>query len=79
MHPLVRDLYKRILLVSRDYPAGPELVKRKAKEYFRANAALTDEVEVKRAVSRGRWYVRNELQGVIKLKKYREMARRYEQ
>ena len=60
MHPLVRNLYKRILVVSKDYPAGPELVKRKAKEYFRANAALTDEVEIKRAVSAGRWYVRNE-------------------
>ena len=77
MHPLVRNLYKRILVVSKDYPAGPELVKRKAKEYFRANAALTDEVEIKRAVSAGRWYVRNELHGVIQLKKYREMAKRY--
>ena len=29
------------------------------------------------AVSRGRWYVNNELIGVIKLKKYRTMAHRY--
>ena len=34
MHPLVRDLYKRVLIVGRDYPAGLEHVKKKAKEYF---------------------------------------------
>ena len=67
MHPLVRDLYKRVLIVGRDYPAGLEHVKKKAKEYF----------EIKRAVARGRWYVRNEITGVIKLKKYRTMKQRY--
>jgi hypothetical protein len=76
MHPLVRDLYKRFLLVGRDYPGGLDLVRRKAKEGLRTNAHLTDEVEIKRAVARGRWMVR-ELQGVIKLKKYREMKKRY--
>lgn len=76
MHPLVRDLYKRFMLVGREYPGGPDVVRRKAKEGFRQNAQLTDEVEVKRAVARGRWMVR-ELQGIIKLKKYREMKKRY--
>ena len=32
MHPLVRDLYKRIILCGRDYPGGLEVVRRKAKE-----------------------------------------------
>jgi hypothetical protein len=32
---------------------------------------------VVQAVARGRWYVNNELLGVIKLKKYRTMAKRY--
>lgn len=77
MHPLVRDLYKRVLHVGQDYPGGIEVVKRKAKEYFRNNAHLTDEIEIRRAVARGRWYVRSELAGVVKLKKYREMAKRY--
>ncbi len=77
MHPLVRNLYKRVLIVGRDYPAGLEHVKKKAKEYFQQNAHLTDDFEIKRAVARGRWYVRNEITGVIKLKKYRTMKQRY--
>jgi hypothetical protein len=76
MHPLVRDLYKRFITVGKDYPGGVDLIRRKAKEAFRKNATLTDEVEIRRAVARGRWMVR-ELQGVIKLKKYREMKKRY--
>ena len=47
------------------------------KEYFQQNAHLTDDFEIKRAVARGRWYVRNEITGVIKLKKYRTMKQRY--
>jgi hypothetical protein len=52
-------------------------VQNKAKEAFRKNAQLTDEVEIKRAVARGRWMVR-ELVGVIQLKKYRTLKRRYD-
>mmetsp|Transcript_68366 Transcript_68366/g.154648 ORF Transcript_68366/g.154648 Transcript_68366/m.154648 type:complete len:100 (-) Transcript_68366:394-693(-) len=76
MHPLVRNLYKRFVYVGRDYPVPPPYVKNRAKEAFRKNAALVDEVEIKRAVARGRWMVR-ELVGVIKLKKYRTMKQRY--
>ncbi|CAN0093548.1 unnamed protein product, partial [Phaeothamnion confervicola] len=55
MNPLVRDLYKRFLLVGRDYPAGGlEYVRGEVKKAFRANAALDEDDEVKRAVSRGR-------------------------
>ena len=77
MHPLVRDLYRRIITVGRDYPGGIDVVRRKAKEYFAKYAHLKDEVNIKKAVARGRWYVRNELVGVIQLKKYREMKSRY--
>mmetsp|Transcript_5511 Transcript_5511/g.16427 ORF Transcript_5511/g.16427 Transcript_5511/m.16427 type:complete len:82 (-) Transcript_5511:238-483(-) len=76
MHPLVRDLYKRFLVVGRDYPGGMEIVRAKAKAAFREKGHLTDEVEIKRAVARGRYMVR-ELQGVVALKKYRSMKKRY--
>jgi hypothetical protein len=76
MHPLVRDLYKRVLAVGRDYPLGLDYVRNKAKEAFRANANLTDEVEVKRAVNRGRWRVK-EMIAVIQLRKYRQLNKRY--
>lgn len=35
MHPLVRDLYKRVLLVGRDYPTGLQHVKEKWKSAIR--------------------------------------------
>ena len=63
--------------VALDYPGGAEVVRRRAREQFYKNASLTSELEIKRAVARGRWYIRNELVGVIKLKKYRQLKRRY--
>ena len=58
MHPLVRDLFKRFLVVGRDYPLGLSHVRAKAKAAILANAGLTDELAIKRAVGRGRWMVR---------------------
>ena len=76
MNPRVRDLYKRILVVGKDYPGGLEFVRRKAKPWFSQNASLTDEIEIKRAVAVGRHMVR-EMVAVIHLKKYRSMKKRY--
>lgn len=76
MHKLVRDLYKRLLWVGRDYPAGLAAVRERAKREFRLHAGLKEEREILEAVHRGRWWVR-EIEGVIKLRKYRAMARSY--
>ncbi len=70
MHPLVRDLYKRFLLAGRDYPEGIAYIRGKAKTSIFKNAQLTNEVDIKRAVSKGRYWVR-EIQAITKLKKYR--------
>jgi hypothetical protein len=70
MHPLVRDLYKRFLLAGRDYPQGIDYIRGKAKASIFKNALLTEEVDIKRAVSKGRYWVR-EIQAITKLKKYR--------
>lgn len=72
----MRDLYKRFLLVGRDYPLGLSHVREKAKQAFFKNRELTDSVEIKKAIKRGRWMVR-ELIGVIQLKKYRTLNSRY--
>mmetsp|Transcript_6475 Transcript_6475/g.7403 ORF Transcript_6475/g.7403 Transcript_6475/m.7403 type:complete len:84 (+) Transcript_6475:230-481(+) len=77
MHPLVRDLYKRVVFVGREYPLGLPWVRQKAKAWFRQNADLTDEVEIRRAVAKGRFWVR-EMRAVIQLKKYRLMKKRYD-
>jgi len=76
MHPLVRDLYKRILVVGKDYPLGLDWVKTKAKPWIRQNAELTEEREIRKKVGEGRFWVR-EMQSVIKMKKYRTMKKRY--
>jgi hypothetical protein len=93
MHPLVRDLYKRVLHVGRDYPTGLAHVKEIWKKALRnpdncphcygVDAKLQDESqqaceeEILRAVHKGRFMVK-EMVGVIKLKKYRAMKQRYE-
>mmetsp|Transcript_4369 Transcript_4369/g.6671 ORF Transcript_4369/g.6671 Transcript_4369/m.6671 type:complete len:115 (-) Transcript_4369:408-752(-) len=88
MHPLVRDLYKRAIMVGRDYPhpRGIEFVRdawkkalRDAQNYH-PQAYSADprgaEKELRKAVGRGRYAIR-EMIGVIQLKKYRTMRRRY--
>lgn len=76
MHPLVRNLYRRLLVVGRDYPPGLDHVRTRAKAKFLANAHITDELELRKAVHYGRHMVK-EMQGIIKLKKYRALRERY--
>eukprot|EP00965_Chrysotila_dentata_P192243 6175061-Pleurochrysis_carterae.AAC.2 len=76
LHVQVRDLYRRIIVVGADYPAGLDYVRNRAKAEFRKNAHV-EGVELKRAVNYGRYMVK-EMIGVIQLKKYREIKKRYE-
>jgi hypothetical protein len=91
MNPLVRDLYKRVLIVGRDYPAVLDYFKVTWKKAFRnpencpscylGNDSLNSKAcqqELNKAVARGRYMVR-EMEGVIQLKKYRAMKKRYGQ
>ena len=76
MDPRVRDLYKRILYVGRDYPLGLDYVRNKAKEAFYLNQFITDPAELNRSINKGRWMAK-EMIGVIQLKKYRTLNSRY--
>ncbi|KAI9922396.1 hypothetical protein PsorP6_000557 [Peronosclerospora sorghi] len=76
MDPKVRDLYKRFLLVGRDYPLELRHVREKVKAAFYENRGLRDSIDIKKAIKRGRWIVR-EMVGVIQLKKYRTLTSRY--
>ena len=88
MHPLVRDLYKRVLHVGRDYPTGLPHVKMVWKKALRNQANCPScyspnnfdsgacQEEILRAVHKGRLMVR-EMVGVIQIKKYRAMRARY--
>jgi hypothetical protein len=77
MHPLVRDLYKRFILVGKNYPQGLNHVREIVKKKFFENKDLKDEIEIKRAVGKGRYSVR-ELQNFNKFHKYRMMKKRYD-
>lgn len=86
MHPLVRDLYKRVIHVGRDYPTGLSHVrdvwKRAMRNPDNCPTCYVDpqstqcQEELYYAVNRGRFMVK-EMIGVIKLKKYRAMKQRY--
>jgi hypothetical protein len=76
MNPRVRDLYKRFLYVGHDYPLGLSYVRKKVKDEFIRNKDLTDEIEIKKAIKKGRWMVR-EMIAVIRFKKYRALNQRY--
>lgn len=77
MHRAVRDLYKRVLAVARDYPGGLEYVRPRAKKMFQEGAPSGGEEDILQAVARGRWYIRNEMIPLIQLKKYRAIRERY--
>lgn len=76
MNSLIRDLYKRFLIVGRDYPQGLNFVKDKVKNEFNKNKHLTDDYEIKKCIAYGRWMVK-EIIGINKLHKYRAMKSRY--
>lgn len=76
MHPLVRDLYRRLLHVGKDYPQGLSFVREKAKQGIFMNASLTSDADILHAVNQGRWWAK-EMVGVIQFKKYRAMRQRY--
>lgn len=76
MHPLVRNLYKRVLHVGHDYPTGLDHVKQVWKTALQ-QTHCDNEQELRQAVAHGRRMVQ-EMIGVIQLKKYRAMKRRYD-
>ena len=78
MDSRVRNLYKRILIVGRDYPAGLARVRQRAKEEFFKRANIADGLELNRAIHYGRYMVK-EMTGVIQLKKYRTLRQRYDE
>lgn len=88
MHPLVRDLYKRVLLVGKDYPTGIDHVRDVWKKALRnprncpscvhqEPPSAECQEEILFAVHRGRHMVK-EMIGIIQLKKYRTLKKRYD-
>ena len=74
MNPLVRDLYKRFIVAGRGYPQGVIYVREKAKTAFFTNSTLDNEIEVKKAVAKGRYWVR-EIIAISQFHKFRAMRK----
>ncbi|KAH8060570.1 hypothetical protein JL722_4679 [Aureococcus anophagefferens] len=74
--PARADLYKKLLTVGRDYPAGLDHVRDRAKREIFGRRDIEGEVDIKKAVRYGRYMLR-EMMGVIQLKKYRTLKARY--
>ena len=77
MDPLVRDLYKRFLLAGRHYPQGLSVLREKVKKEFISNRELTDPINLKKQIAKGRYWVR-EVSAINSLHKYRQMKKRYD-
>ena len=71
MRPVVRDLYKQILVVGRAYPAGLDAVRDRAKREFRERADLRSGRD--QESRRYRRYMLREMRALIQLKKYRTL------
>lgn len=76
MHGLVRDLYKRFIAAGRDYPGGLNVIRQKVKEGFLKNKFVSDEVNLKKAIAKGRYHVR-EIIAVNQMHKYRHLKKKY--
>lgn len=72
----MRNLYRRIITVGRDYPLGLDYVRQRAKAEFAKRKDIHDNLELKRAINYGRYMVK-EMVGIIQLKKYRAIRSRY--
>ena len=75
MLPIVRDLYKRLLLAVKDYPLDKKLVMQKIKDSFNKNKNL-EGLDIHKMVAKGRYQVR-EMVALSKFHKYRKMRERY--
>jgi len=75
IHPLVRDLMKRCILLKRDH-YDPQYFMTAVRREFANNASLSSERDIMKAVAYGRWMIREE-QGRVRFKQYRMLQQRY--
>jgi hypothetical protein len=77
MNPKVRDLYKQLLYIGREYPKGFDYFRKGLKAAFLKKRHLQDPQDIQKAIEQGQ-YVYKELEALWFLKKYRTMKKNYE-
>ncbi|TPX64067.1 hypothetical protein SpCBS45565_g06142 [Spizellomyces sp. 'palustris'] len=72
----VRSLYKQLLFIGREYPAGFEFYRSRLKAAFLKKRDLSDPEDVRKALRQGE-FVLKELEALWFLKKYRHLKQKY--
>jgi len=72
----VKNLYKELVYIGRDYPAGADFFHTKCKAAFQKNKDVTDPAEIEMLIGRGE-FVLKEIEALYQLRKYRAMKARY--
>jgi hypothetical protein len=75
VHPLVRDLMKRCIVLKHDH-YDPQHYMNAVRREFGLNKDLSSDRDIMKAVAYGRWMVREE-QGRVRFKQYRMLQQRY--
>jgi len=77
MHPLVRDLLRRVVYLAEIHPNREQFLARvRAKLAENKNIDINDEFAIRKVVAKGRWELREE-GDLINLMKYRALRQRY--
>ncbi|KNC96016.1 uncharacterized protein SPPG_08612 [Spizellomyces punctatus DAOM BR117] len=72
----VRSLYKQLLFIGREYPAGFEFYRARLKAAFLKKRDLSDPEDIRKALRQGE-FVLKELEALWFLKKYRHLKQKY--
>ncbi|RIB17658.1 hypothetical protein C2G38_2087727 [Gigaspora rosea] len=72
----VKNLYKRLLFIGREYPLGYSYFRPRLKKAFLKNRDLKNEDDIKKAIETGE-YVYKEIETLYYLKKYRALKKSY--
>lgn len=72
----VKELYKTLLYLGKEYPLGEDYFKKKLKAAFLKHQDVTDPNDIELLIAKGN-YVVKELEALYMLRKYRTLKRRY--
>uniref|UniRef100_T1IXW2 Complex 1 LYR protein domain-containing protein n=1 Tax=Strigamia maritima TaxID=126957 RepID=T1IXW2_STRMM len=72
----VKNLYKTLLHLGKEYPKGYDYFKARVKPAFMRNKDITDPELIDQKIRHGEFVVK-ELEALYMLKKYRTLKRRY--
>ncbi|XP_002738948.1 electron transfer flavoprotein regulatory factor 1-like [Saccoglossus kowalevskii] len=72
----VKQLYKNLIFLGREYPKGADYFRERCHRAFMKNKELTDPEQINELIGRGE-YIIKELEALYMLRKYRAMKKRY--